>query len=159
VPSDTVKDAIDLRPIGTKSLVGVTPNQLAISPDKKTLYVALSDMHAVAEINTASNTIKGEIPVGWYPTGGVATGAGKRILVAHARGTQTRYPNPGQTIDKATVDSNQYTLTQIEGNVETIQVPNPIQLLKYTLMVLSNNRITPHTDNPAINPLYNISRA
>jgi YVTN family beta-propeller protein len=165
VSTDTVTDTIDLRPAGAKSVVGVTPNQLAISPDKKTLYVALSDMHAVAEIDTAGNTIKGEIPVGWYPTGVVATNDGQRILVANARGTQTRYPNPDQTDYTAPYaanvnnGANEYTLTQIEANVETIQVPSSIQLLKYTLMVLSNNRITPNTDNTAINPLYNISKA
>jgi YVTN family beta-propeller protein len=160
--SDTVTATIDLRPTGAKSVVGVTPNQLAISPNGSALYVALSDMDAVAVINTANNAITGEIPVGWYPTGVVA--ANGNILVANARGTQTRYPNPDETVDTAAYAANvnngqnEYTLTQIEGNVETIKVPNTLQLLKYTLQVLSNNRITPTTDS-AVNPLYNISKA
>jgi YVTN family beta-propeller protein len=167
--TNTITNTIDLRPEGAKSLVGVTPNQMAISPDGTTLYAALSDMQAVALINTATNAIKGEIPVGWYPTAVVPTSDGKRILVANARGTQTRYPNPGQKVDTGApalppigpgqYDESQYTLNQIEANVETIQEPNPIQLMKYTLMVLSNNQITPSTDSAAINPLYAISKA
>ena len=154
---------IDLRPQGAKSLVGVTPNQMAISPDGRTLYAALSDMQAVAVIDTASNKIKGEIPVGWYPSAIVATSDGQRILVANARGTQTRYPNPGQKTNTSVIvneaNYSQYNLNMIEANVETIQVPSAPQLQKYTLQVLANNRITANTDNPTFNPLYNISKA
>ena len=154
---------VDLRPVGAKSLVGVTPNGLALSPDGRTLYAALSDMQAVAMIDTTSNKITGEIPVGWYPSTIVATGDGKRILVANARGTQTRYPNPGQLVDTNAGSNNvanysQYTLNQIDSDVETLPVPTGLKLLQYTQMVLANNKLTPNTD-AAVNPLYGISRA
>ncbi len=150
---------IDLRPMGAKSLVGVTPNGLSLSPDGKTLYVALSDMQAVALIDTATYKIKGEIPVGWYPSTVVASKDGGRILVANARGTQSRYPNPGLKNNTANVDVSQYTLNQIESDVETIQVPTSAKLLQYTQQVLANNKITPNTDKPPVNPLAQISKA
>ncbi|MBC7528426.1 MAG: hypothetical protein H7308_12865 [Chthonomonadaceae bacterium] len=53
----------------------------------------------------------------------------------------------------------QYSLNQVESDVETIKVPTSLQLIQYTNQVLSNNKITPNTDNPAINPLYKISKA
>ena len=160
--TNTKTGDIDLRPVGAKSLVGVTPNGLALSPDGKTLYAALSDMQAVALINTTTNKITGEIPVGWYPSTIVASNDGKRILVANARGTQTRYPNPGQKVDTEAGINNlanysQYTLNQIESDVETIPVPTGLKLLQYTQMVLANNKLTPNTD-AATNPLFSISR-
>ena len=159
--SNTKIGDINLRPNGALNIPGVTPNQMAISPDKKTLYVALSDFHAVALIDVATNKIKGEIPTGWYPSSVVATTDGKRILVANARGTITRYPNPGQQVNtpRNVPNQAQYSLNQIESDVETIQVPNTLKLLQYTNQVIANNRITPNTDNPAINPLFNISKA
>jgi len=85
-------------------------------------------MQAVALINTATNKINSEIPVGWYPSTVCSPpNDGKRILVANARGTPDRYPNPGQLIDKAAnndlANYSQYTLNQIESDVETIAVP------------------------------------
>jgi YVTN family beta-propeller protein len=157
--ANAITHTVDLRPDGAKSLVGVTPTNFALSPDEKTLYVTLGDMDAVAMIDTASLKIRGEIPVGWYPSAVVATSDGKRILVSNARGTQPRYPNPGQLINKANVDNTQYTLNMIESDVETIKVPTLLQRLQYTQQVLANNKITPNTDNPAINPLWKISKA
>ena len=157
--NNTVTATIDLRPNGAKNVPGVTPNQLALSPDGKTLYAALSDMNAVALIDTTTQKIKGEIPVGWYPTAVVASTDGKRILVANARGTSTRYPNPGQIVNKSGADNSQYSLNQIEGDVETINVPSALKLLQYTQQVLSNSGITPNTDSPTNNPLFAISKA
>ncbi len=157
--TNAVTATIDLRPAGAKSVSGVTPNQMTVSPDGKTLYAALSDMNAVALIDTTTLKIKGEIPVGWYPTAVVASTDGKRILVSNARGTSTRYPNPGQTVNKAVVDNAQYSLNQIEADVETINVPTALKLTQYTQQVLSNNLITPNTDSKTNNPLYAISKA
>lgn len=164
--SNTITGTVDLRPSGAKSLVGVTPTNFALSPDEKTLYVTLGDMDAVALIDTASLKIKGEIPVGWYPSGVVASLDGKRIVVSNARGTQPRYPNKEYTVNQTAnrvtgvpTDSSEYTLNEIESDVETIAVPSSLKLLQYTQQVLANNRITANTDNPAVNPLYNISKA
>ena len=157
--TNSVTTGIDLRPMGAKSISGVTPNQLTLSPDGKTLYAALSDFDAVALIDTASNKIKGEIPVGWYPTAVVASVDGKRILVANARGSQTRYPNPGQQVNTPRLDASQYSLNQVEATVQTIPLPTALKLAQYTQQTLSNNQILPGTDAPSNNPLLNISKA
>ena len=92
--TNTVSATIDLRPAGAKSIVGVTPNQMTVSVNGKTLYAALSDFDAVAAIDVATDKIKGEIPVGWYPTAVVVSPDGKRSWSpTHAvrrRATRTR---------------------------------------------------------------------
>ena len=153
--TDTISAVVNLRPNGAKGLPGVTPTNLALSPDGKTLYATLSDMNAVAVIDAATLRIKGEIPVGWYPSGVVATGS--NILVSNAKGTATRYPNPKFKTQirptPADYDQTQYDLVAINGNVETIVIPSALKLLQYTQQVLSNNGITPTLDAPASNPL------
>jgi YVTN family beta-propeller protein len=157
--TNTVSSVIDLRPAGAKTIVGVTPNQMTVSPDGKTLYAALSDFDAVAAIDVATNKIKGEIPVGWYPSAVVVSPDGKRILVSNARGSQTRYPNPGQQVNTPRLDASQYPLNLVEATVQTIPIPTALKLTQYTQQVLSNNRITPSTDDPTVNPLFSISKA
>ena len=159
IGSNTVTATIDLRPGGVKNVSGVTPSQMTLSPDGKTLYAALSDMEAVALIDTTTLKIKGEIPVGWYPTAVVASTDGRRILVSNARGTQTRYPNPQQQVNTARVDNSYYSLNQIEADIEMINVPSSLKLLQYTNQVIANNQITPTTDGAANNPLFAISKA
>ena len=132
---------------------------MTVSPDGKTLYAALSDFDAVAAIDVATNRIKGEIPVGWYPTAVVVSPDGKRILVSNARGSQTRYPNPGQQVNTPRLDASQYPLNLIEATVQTIPIPPALKLTQYTQQVLSNNQITPRTDDPTVNPLFGISKA
>ena len=153
--TDAITASIDLRPNGAKSLPGVTPTSLALSPDGKTLYATLSDMNAVAVIDAATLKIKGEIPTGWNPDGVVATG--NKIFVANAKGTDTRHPNPKFKTQirptPADYDQTQYDLVSILGNVETIDSPSALKLLQYTQQVLSNNAITPTLDHPASNPL------
>ena len=57
------------------------------------------------------------------------------------------------------LDASQYTLNLIEANVQTIPIPTSSKLSQYTRQVLSNNQITPHTDDPTVNPLFGISKA
>lgn len=157
--NNTVTATIDLKPVGAKNVAGVTPNQLTVSPDGATLYAALSDFNAVALIDTATNKIKGELPVGWYPTAVVVSPDNKRIVVSNARGTQTRYPNPKYKVNTLQFDPTFYTLNMTEANVETITVPSSLKLLSYTNQVLANNHIANNSDDPANNPLYGISKA
>ncbi len=156
---DTATNAIVrtilLRPDGARGLAGATPNGLTLSPDEKTLYVTLSDMNAVAVVDTARYRLRGYLPVGWNPTSVVASPDGKRLLVANAKGTQTRYPNPGFKSFTDEQDPAQYDLNLIEGNVQTLALPT--DLTPFTQQVVNNNKITPLTDNPATNPLAAIS--
>ncbi len=153
--NNTVAATVLLQPTGTRGLSGVTPTGLGLTPDESRLYVSLGDMNAIGVVDTASNALIGYIPAGWYPTAVVASPVKPVILVANAKGTLTRYPNPSyQQFSFA----NQYDLNIIEGNVETIRVPGASQLASYTQMTLANNKIAAIA-NPAPSPLAGINLA
>ncbi len=154
---DSIADTILLPPTDAHGLPGFTPTGLALTPDESRLYVTLGDANAVGVVALADagrSTVVGYIPTGWYPTAVVASPFKKQILVTNAKGTRTRYPNPGyQQFSFA----GQYDLNLIEGNVQTIPVPNSAQQARETQRVLANNRIpeigdatpkTVTTDNP-----------
>ena len=50
--------------------LGMTPSALALSPDKKRLFVACSDANAAAvvDVTMERSRVEGFIPAGWYPT-------------------------------------------------------------------------------------------
>jgi len=77
----------------------------------------------VAVVDTASGTVTGAIPVGWYPTT-VAVGSGGNLLVVNAKGTASANPNPGHVKPTNTspnpFEDNFYDLSIIEGNVSNI---------------------------------------
>ena len=151
--SNTVASTILMIPAGARGLSGATPTGLALTPDESRLYVSLGDLNAVGVVDTASNSLIGYIPAGWYPTAVVASPVKPVILVANAKGTQARYPNPGyQQFSFA----GQYDLNQIEGTVETIRVPGSTQLAAYTQATLANNKISAIA-NPGPNPLASIA--
>lgn len=126
-----------LRPDVARSLAGATPTGLALSPDEKCLYVSLGDMNAVAVIDLLDKELDGYIAAGWYPSSVVASHGGTRLLVANAKGTAVRNPNPpaGQT-------RQQSPLNIIEGNVVSVAVPDKDELKRQTELVLEYNRLT-----------------
>ena len=136
--TDTVAGTILLLPTGAHSLPGATPTGLALTPDESRLYVSLGDLNAVGVVNLAAGQTIGYIPAGWYPTAVVASPFKKQILVTDAKGTQTRYPNPAY---KQFSFAGQYDLNLIEGSVQTIPVPNSMQLPMQTQQVLANSRL------------------
>ncbi len=91
--NNAVQKTISLRPTQAADLPGVTPTGLALSADGKTLYATLGDMNAVAVMDTVGGTVKGYVPVGWYPTS-VVVGSSGNLLVANAKGTLAANPNP-----------------------------------------------------------------
>jgi YVTN family beta-propeller protein len=155
VASDAVTATISLRPAGAKSLPGVSPVGLALSPDEKTLYAALGDMNALAVINTATQALTAYIPTGWYPSSVAAVG--NNLLVSNAKGSVVRHPNPlFQTqIDPepANFDPNGSDHVSLIGNIQTFPAPSAVDLLKDTVKVMANNGITATTDHPTNNPL------
>jgi YVTN family beta-propeller protein len=147
--TDSVVGSIPLRPNAAQQVAGATPTGLALSADEKTLYATLGDMNAVAVIDPVGLTAQGYIPVGWYPTGIVASPFKKQILVSDAKGTQPRYPNPGYQ-QFAFNDNPQYDLNLIQGQVQTVAVPNSVQLSQDTQQVLANNRVAEIGSVPAV---------
>ncbi len=140
-----------LRPEIARDLPGATPTGLALSPDQKTLYVALGDMNAVGVIDVQSAALQGYVPAGWYPTGVAVSPDGRRLLVSNAKGTATRNPNG----DLKNYQNKKYIQRIIEGNVTGVSVPTADQLKVQTERVLRLNHLTPRYVK-AENPLKSI---
>jgi len=140
--TDTVTNTVSLRPAGAASIPGVTPTGLTLTSDGKTLYATLGDMNAVAVVDTASATVTGAIPAGWYPTA-VAVGSSGNLLVANAKGSGPANPNPGHVKTTATsaneFEDTFYDLSIIEGNVLNVPIPSSTTLAADTAQVMANN--------------------
>lgn len=160
--SDAVVATVLLRPDIAKSVAGATPTGLALSPNGKFLYASLGDMNAVAVIDVPDKELEGYVAAGWYPSAVVCSPDGKRLLVANAKGTAVRNPNPPATrpgnrpARPSDAEKKKLSpLTIIEGNVISVAVPNKEELKSQTERVLEYNRLTPKfIDQP--NPLAGI---
>ncbi len=138
--TDQVINTLLVRSGRFSKTAGATPVGLGLSPDNTRLYIALGDMNAIAVASVQGSWLEllGYIPTGWYPTGVVASPNGKHLLFTNAKGTTTRYPNPGYV--QWEFNSNiSYDLNLIEGSVSFVPVPKPKQLMAYTRDVFANN--------------------
>jgi YVTN family beta-propeller protein len=146
--NDKVVDTLLVRSGRLSKLAGATPLGLAVSPDGRSLYIALGDMNAIAVASVNPNrapgsknpvergngiTLRGYIPAGWYPTAVVAT-KGDKLLFANAKGTQPRVP----AIPRRGGGTPQHQ-SLLEGNVAFIAAPNNRELADFTKLVLANN--------------------
>ncbi len=151
--SNKVVGTILLRPDMARDLPGVTPTALTVSADGETLYVTLGDMDAIGVVDVASMQLRGCIPAGWYPSAVETIGQG-RLLVANAKGTSVRNPNNRPDPHDARRKTG-YILSDLNGNVCIVDVPDADDLEKSTEQVLENNRLTA-LSRPAPNPLAGI---
>jgi YVTN family beta-propeller protein len=83
------------------------PAGSALSPDGKWLYVACNGDNSVAVINTATQKVVQQVPVGYFPYGVTVSADGTKVVVSNWGVTEYKFQNP-------TYDSNN-TLTNI-GN-------------------------------------------
>jgi DNA-binding beta-propeller fold protein YncE len=137
--SDQIIGTALLRPAAARDLCGVTPTGLALSPDGRTLYAALSDMNAAAVVDVAAAELRGYIPAGWYPTALAATTDG-RLLIANAKGSSIRTPS-NRPDPRRPQHSTIALLSALEGNVMGVAVPNGEALERSTEQVLEDNRL------------------
>jgi YVTN family beta-propeller protein len=131
---------------------GSTPNAFALSPDGTRLFVAEADANAVAVFDlsaatsgvagaTGSDSLRGRIPSGWYPSA-VAV-AGDALLVASGKGygttSNTGGPNPE-------IGRNQkFTLSILNGGVMRLRLPEltPAALSGFSARVAAANGWSP----------------
>ncbi len=140
--SDKVTHSILLRSGDLLRVAGATPQGLVLTPDGKRLFVAMGDLNAVAIVNLDGYRLEGYIPAGWYPTSVAVGQDGSTLLVANAKGVQTRNPN-GKDVNGL----GQYGPNIIEGTVSRLDVPTALRDLKQsTLVVLNNNLAANHTE-------------
>lgn len=125
---------------------GMTPSALALSPDRKRLYIVCSDANAiaVADISGARSQPLGFIPTGWYPTAARVL-ADNRIVVLNGRGLRS-YPNPqGPNPTKVAAPVHlgespvQYVGRMQTGTASFIDPPSEEQLDAYSRTVFANS--------------------
>jgi YVTN family beta-propeller protein len=135
--NDTIIKTILVRPVDLRGIPAVSPQGLALSSDEKRLFVALSDLNAVAVVDLDKNQVQGFLPTGWYPTA-VASLPNGNLFVANAKGVAERIPNdkPLLTIP----GRSQYIQNIIEGTVSILNREAMGNLPQLSAQVLKNNR-------------------
>src|SRR5262249_19705547 len=118
-----------------------TPNALALSPDGKTLAVAVADLNAVAMVdisNISRSNVDGFIPTGWYPTGVSFTRDGKQLLILSGKGSPGANPLTGGMERRLT------------GTIAVVPTPDRVTLSDFTRKVIG---LTPYSDAIRLAPL------
>ncbi len=125
---------------------GANPNNLALSPDEKTLYVTDGGTNAVAVVDVAGARTTGLIPVGWYPNSVTVSADGKYLYVANSKSMPG--PNPGncrgdvkapRTPDCAKQAAS-YVYQLEKGSLLSFPVPPAVELEALTKRTAENNR-------------------
>jgi YVTN family beta-propeller protein len=115
--------------------IGLSPTALALSPDHRTLYVALGGVNAVAMYDvSASPALRGLIPTSWYPSSLDVSADGRYIAVGSLLG-------PGAGTGKLHSLTARYALAT-RGAVNVIPVPSASELIAYSTAVAENDKLT-----------------
>jgi YVTN family beta-propeller protein len=118
------------------NLRGLIPFGLALSPDKKRLFVALSGINAVAIVNTETLNVLGYLPTAWFPSKLKVSPNGKQLIVANAKGFGSG-PNGGTNFKIG--EEGSYIGGLMKGVVSVIDLPSDENLPVLTQRVLDNN--------------------
>lgn len=123
---------------------GVNPNNLALSPDEKTLYVTNGGENAVAVVSLTREVedcrTVGLIPTGWYPNSVSVSGDGKVLYIVN--GKSAAGPNPLEETGSA----NQYIWQITKAGFQTVPSPEEFELPELTSKVLENDHFDRHQD-------------
>jgi len=115
--------------------IGLSPTALALSPDHRTLYVALGGVNAVAMYDvSASPALRGLIPTSWYPSTIDASADGRYIAVGSMFG-------PGAGTGKLHSLQARYVFAT-RGSVNVIPLPSASELVAYSTAVAENDKLT-----------------
>ncbi len=175
--SDEVVETINVK-LSEDSLIGASPESLALSDDEKTLYVANAHANAVAvvalgaspkskvqspksedEDQNPKSKVIGFIPTGQYPSA-VAI-VDNKLFIGNGKGTGVenssvivnnsgRFPNTLNDRFPAvgTRRGGEYSVAIVSGNISLVELPNENSLAKYTRQVMQNNGLIKGKDKP-----------
>src|SRR5262245_48182917 len=119
-----------------RTLRGVQPVSLALSPDESMLYVAEAGINAIGVIQLQGKKggkLIGHIPTGWWPSSIRVSTDGRTLYVANARGRGAGPNLVGES------HSPKFTVL---GTVNILPTPNKHDLDAFTDRVLLNNGFT-----------------
>ena len=119
-----------------KSVKGIIPFGLAVSPDEKRVYVAESGLNAIGIIDVETLAVIGHIPTAWFPAKLKITPDGKKVVVANAKGYGSG-PNGGRNYVVGSEGS--YIGSLMKGTVQVIDIPTDEKLADLTKQVIANN--------------------
>jgi YVTN family beta-propeller protein len=144
---------------------GSNPNNLALSPDEKTLYVTNGGTNSVAVIaldnDPDDSRVVGLIPTGWYPNAISLNRDGSVLYVVN--GKSNSGPNPkgcrNQLESKSKCASgNQYILQLVKGGFLSFPRPDAGELKQLTEQVARNNHFSAEPPAPAP-PIFSFLRS
>ena len=119
---------------------GSTPNALAISADRKRLFIAEADNNAVAVLSLADGKLLGRIPADWYPTAIAEVGSQLLILSGKGHGTHANPDGPVPLTNWPNGKPLAYTLGQLNGSLRVLPSSmTPAQLSAFTERVTGAN--------------------
>ena len=119
---------------------GSTPNALAISLDRKRLFIAEADNNALTVFDLATSKMMGRIPTDWYPTGVAEVGSQILILSGKGHGTRANPDGPVPLTDWPTGKPRAYTLGQLNGSLRLLpSTITPSQLTAFSERVAAAN--------------------
>ncbi len=119
---------------------GSTPNALAISADRKRLFIAEADNNAVAVLSLADGKLLGRIPADWYPTAIAEVGSQILILSGKGHGTHANPDGPVPLTNWPNGKPLAYALGQLNGSLRLLPSKmTPAQLFGFTERVTAAN--------------------
>jgi YVTN family beta-propeller protein len=127
---------------------GGAPNNLALSPDGKSLFVTNGGANAVSVIDlTLPNPVSvALLPTAWYPHSVSVSNDGQTLYVVN--GKSDPGPNPGNVYNKSLADenvnpaANEYIEQLEKGGLQTIPLPGASDYAALTNQVADNNGYT-----------------
>jgi DNA-binding beta-propeller fold protein YncE len=124
--TNKVEKTIVLEPADSvKGLRGVLPFGMALSPDKKRLYVACSGINALAVLDARNENILGYIPTAWFPARVAVSADNRTLYVANAKGFGAG-PNGGADFHPG--PEGTYIGDIMKGVVSITQLPSDLKL-------------------------------
>ena len=144
--TNKVVSSVLVRPDSSRGLPAGGPEGLALSPDGRTLYVAMADLNAVASLKVSADgtwaVLTGYVPVGWYPTSVAVSSDGKSVFVLNAKGSQTRHPNPDGPNANGKGNLTNYVLALLKGSISEVPVSTFSNPNRGLYPVLADNQLS-----------------
>jgi len=141
-----VVETITIEPFA-REVAGIAPEALALSIDGSRLYVACAGINAVAVLALENGNMKveGLIPTGWYPDAIALSPDGKYLGVSTLLGVGSGWKNArldptGTFWPRVHAPTNRY-VHSYRGTIHVIEVPDALQLQRYSRAVAENNRL------------------